>query len=72
MSDGGSIFEVWSWIYAYKYSVGVIKNEFLNGAEIFMYQTENIPLTQETCKMFCLCRKCKNTKFSVVKRFGNI
>ena len=29
-----------------------------------MYQAGNTPLTQETCKMLCPCRKCKNTKFA--------
>ena len=29
-----------------------------------MYQDGNTPLTHETGKMLCLCRKCKNTKFA--------
>ena len=29
-----------------------------------MYKAGNTPITQETGKMLCLCRKCKNTKFA--------
>lgn len=39
-------------------------NEFSNGLEIFMYQTGNTLITQETGKMFCPCRKWKNTKIT--------
>ena len=63
MSHNGNIYEVRSWMYAHKNSAGVVTDEFLNGAEIFMYQAGNTPLTQETGKMFCPCRKCQNTKF---------
>ena len=58
------IYELWSWMYAHKNSAGRVTNKFLNGAEIFMYQAGNMSVTQETCKILCLCRKCKNTKFA--------
>ena len=31
LSHGGNIYELRSWIYAHKYSAGVVTNEFLNG-----------------------------------------
>ena len=58
------IYELRSWIYAHKDSTGRVISKFLNGAETFMYQARKTSLTLETCKMFCLCRKCKNTKFT--------
>ena len=64
MSNGGNIYVIRSWIYAHKDSAGVVTDEFLNGAEIFMYKATKTLLTQETSKMFCPCRKCKNTKFA--------
>lgn len=51
-------------MYAHKNSAGEVTDEFLNGAEMFMYQAGKTPLTQETGKMFCPWRKCKNTKFA--------
>ena len=48
-------------MYAHKDSAGIVT--ILNGAEIFMYQAGNTPLTLETVKMLCLCRKYKYTKF---------
>ncbi|XP_056841656.1 uncharacterized protein LOC130494856 [Raphanus sativus] len=51
-------------MYAHKDSSGRVTDEFLSGAEIFMYQAGQTPLTNETGKMFCPCRKCNNTKFA--------
>ncbi|XP_056847467.1 uncharacterized protein LOC130498122 [Raphanus sativus] len=51
-------------MYAHKDSSGRVTDEFLSGAEIFMYQAGQTPLTKETGKMFCPCRKCNNTKFA--------
>ena len=64
MFNGGNIYKVWSWMYAHKDYARVVRNEFLNGTEIFKYQVGNKPLTHETGKMLCLYRKCKNTKFA--------
>ena len=64
MSNGGNIYKVRSWMYAHKDYAGVVRNEYLNGTEIFNYQAGNTPLTHETGKILCLCRKCKNTKFA--------
>ena len=58
------IYELRNWMYAHKYSAGRVTSEFLNGAEKFLYQAENMSLTQETDKMLCPCRKCKNTKIA--------
>lgn len=62
MSHGGNIYEVRSWMYEHKDSAEVFRNKILNRAEIFMYQAGNTPLAQETSKMLCPCRMCKNTK----------
>ena len=51
-------------MYAHKNSAGRVINDFLNGAEIFMYLAGKTSLMQETCKMLCPCRKCKNIKFA--------
>ena len=51
-------------MYAHKDSAGRVTTDFLNGAEIFMYQAGKTSLTQETGKMFCPCRKCKTIKFA--------
>src|SRR5690606_40223164 len=59
-----NIYELRSWMYAHKDSRGRVTNEFLNGAEIFMYQTGQTFLTQETGKMFCPCCKYNNIKFA--------
>ena len=64
MSHGGNIYELRSWMYAHKNYAGFVTNKFLNKAKIFMYLAGNTPLMQETSKMLCLCRKCKNTKFA--------
>lgn len=64
MSHSGSIYELQSWMYEHKNFAGVVTNEFLNSAKIFIYHAGNTPLTQKTCKILCLFRKCKNTKFT--------
>ena len=51
-------------MYAHKDSSGRVTEEFLNGAEMFMYHAGQTSLTLETGKMFCPCRKCNNTKFA--------
>ena len=64
------IYELRSWMYAHKDSAGRVTNEFLNGAETFMYQARNTSLTQKTGKIFCPCHKCKNTKFSQSEKYS--
>ena len=51
-------------MYAHKDSAGRVTSKFLNRAEIFLYHAGKTSFTQETCKMFCPRRKCKNTKFA--------
>lgn len=46
MSHGGNIYEIRSWMYAHKNSAGAVTDEFLNGAEMFMYQARKTPLMQ--------------------------
>ena len=58
-----NICELRSWMYAHKDSSGRVTEEFLKGAEMFMYHVGQTSLTLETGKMFCPCRKCNNTKF---------
>ena len=64
MAGGGSIYELRSWMYLHKDSDGRVTNAFLSGLETFMHQPGCTPITQESGKMFCPCRKCKNSKFA--------
>ena len=64
MAGGGSIYELRSWMYLHKDSDGRVTNAFLSGLETFMHQAGCTPITQESGKMFCPCRKCKNSKFA--------
>ncbi|WZZ77300.1 hypothetical protein YC2023_097872 [Brassica napus] len=53
MACGGSIYELRR-----------VTNAFLSGLETFMHQAGCTPITQESGKMFCPYRKCKNSKFA--------
>ena len=64
MAGGGSIYELRSWMYLHKDSDGRVTNAFLSGLETFMHQAGCTPITQESGKMLCPCRKCKNSKFA--------
>ncbi|KAL1205530.1 hypothetical protein V5N11_026714 [Cardamine amara subsp. amara] len=63
MSSGSDVRRERRWMYKHKDSDGNVTQDFINGLEIFMYQAGQTPLTIETGKMFCPCRKCKNTRF---------
>lgn len=63
MASNGNIYELRSWMCTHKDFGGMVTNKFLNWVDIFMYQNGYTPLTQETGKIFYLCRKCMNTKF---------
>ena len=65
MADGYNIYEIRSWMYSHKDSAGRVTETFLRGLETFMQQAGSTPLTQESGKMFCPCRKCKNSKFAL-------
>ena len=48
---------------------GRVTKEYLEGLETFMHQAESTPLAQESGKMFCLCRKCNNSKLTNRENF---
>ncbi|KAL1204279.1 hypothetical protein V5N11_002255 [Cardamine amara subsp. amara] len=63
MSSASDVRRERRWMYKHKDYDGNVTQDFINGLEIFMYQAGQTPLTIETGKMFCPCRKCKNTRF---------
>ena len=64
MAVGGNIYELRSWMYSHKDSAGRVTDAFLSGLETYMYQAGYTPISHESGKMFCICRKCKNSKFA--------
>ena len=62
MSGDGNIIEFRRWMYTQRNANGRVMKEYLEGLETFMHQTDSTPLAQESCKMFCPCRKCNNSK----------
>ena len=61
MSGDGNIMEFRS---TYRDANGRETKEYLEGLETFMHQADSTPLTQESGKMFCPCRKCNNSKLA--------
>ena len=45
-------------------ATGRVTKQFLDGLETFIHQADSTPLTQESGKMFCPCRKCNNSKLA--------
>ena len=62
MVDGCNIYKLRNWMYSHKYSAGRVTDAFLSGLEIFTYHADCTQIMQENGKMFCPCRKCKNSK----------
>uniref|UniRef100_A0A1J3HIY2 Transposase-associated domain-containing protein n=1 Tax=Noccaea caerulescens TaxID=107243 RepID=A0A1J3HIY2_NOCCA len=65
-----SIYQLREWMYNRQDSDGLLRKEFRDGLEGFMYQASTLQITIESGNkyMYCPCPKCMNRKFLLFSR----